>query len=211
MKFITENWKYIIIAVLVVIIFSLVQCQPEEKTVIEYKDRIITLPSVIGTLEPKDITELPSRGTDSIIYKNKIIYTTHPVDKKKIADFLKANDSLKNALYLKSIQEKENVTDFSDNNLELKVWTNVQGQLKDIRADYKILEREVVIQEKTITKTIIENDRFGWVVGAGYNHALDANKNSNFEASAGIRVGKVTILGSGNTEKQVGGKLLFEF
>lgn len=212
MKIIIQNWKYIIMAVLVIIIFSLIQCQGETKTEVTYKDKVVKIPEIIGTLKPNSILELPSEGTDSIVYRDRKIYSTHPLDKVWAERVKNAKDSIQTlSLLIEAIQVKEQTTDFSNKNLELKVWTKTRGELKNIEVDFKILEKEIVIQEKTITNTVYKKDNFGTIIGGGYNHSLDANVNSNFEVNAGIRLGKVTILGSANTQKQVGGKLLLEF
>ena len=212
MEFIKKYLNYIIIAILVVIILFLIKgnTTTKETTKVDIKDVSVKIPEIIGTLKPSNITELPSKSTDSIIYKDKIIYTTHPIDKKLADKYLKANDSLKQILYIQSIQQKENVTDFSDKNIDLKVWTKVQGELKDIRADYKVKEREVIVQEKTITNTIVKRDNFNFLAGGGYNHSLSPNVNSSFEVNVGVRVGKINIIGGATTERQVGGKVLIE-
>jgi len=208
---IKNNWKNIVMAVMgLTILFLLRECNPQPSTVVQVKDVKVKIPEIVGTLKPASITELPSKGTDSIVYKNRLIYSTHPFDKELAEKYLKSNDSLKDLLYIKSIQEKENVSDFSDENIELKIRTTVQGQLKDIKADYKIKEREVVVQEKTITNTVIKRDKFSFLVGGGYNHSLDLKNNSNFEVNAGIRLGDVLILGSATTEKTIGGKIIIQ-
>lgn len=209
---IKNSWKNITILIMGLTILSLLRdCNPETSTVTTYKDVKVKVPEIIGTLTPKTITELPSQGTDSIIYKDRIIYSTHPFDKKLAEKYLKANDSLKSIIYIQSIQEKENLSDFSDNNIDLKIITKVKGELKDIKADYKIKEREIVVQEKTITNTIVkEASKFGILAGGGYNHSLDLKNNSSFEVNAGIRIKKLTILGSATTEKTIGGKVLIE-
>lgn len=213
MKFLKENWKNITIGGLLLIILLLVRCQPKEEVVIEYKDRIVTLPEIVGDLTPDKIEELPSRGTDSIIYKDKVIYSTRPFDKKKVAEYLDAKtDSIRIAMYLEAKQEREYNTDLSDENVELKVWTKTIGEMVDLKAFYKVKERDIVIQEKIITKTVIEKGkRFALVGGGGYNHPLTEDVNANFEVIAGIRIGKVSLLGSANTERTVGGKILLEF
>jgi len=205
-------WREIVIGIMAIFIIVLLKdCNPEPSTVTTYKDVKVKVPEIVGTLTPKSNTELPSQGTDSIIYKDRLIYSTHPFDKKLAEKYLKANDSLKSIIYIQSIQEKENISDFSDNNIELKVRTKVQGQLKDIKADYKIKEREVVVQEKTITNTIVkEAPKFGLLLGGGYNHSLDLKNNSSFEFNAGIRIKNVTVLAGATTEKTVGGKILIE-
>lgn len=208
-----KYWREIAIVILItLLIFSFRDCSPEVSTVTTYKDVKVKVPEIVGELKPSNITELPSTKSDSIIYKDRVIYSTHPFDKKLAENYLKATDSLKDLLYIKSIQEKENISDFSDQYLDLKIRTKVQGELKDIKADYKIKEREVTVQEKTITNTITieKKDKFGWVVGGGYNHSLDLKNNSSFEVNGGIRLGKVTFLGSATTEKTLGGKLLIE-
>lgn len=207
-----KYWKELTIGVLIFIIIMLLQdCKGEEKVIITEKDKIVKIDEVVGDLVPKGTKELPSTGTDSIVYKDRVIYSTHPLDKEWAEKVKKAKDSIaKLNLLVEAIQIKEQNTDFSNKDLELKVWTQTRGELKDIKVNYKIPERDVIVKERTIEKFTEVKDNFGTLLGGGYNHSLDANTNSSFEVNAGIRIKKLIILGTANTEKQVGGKILIE-
>lgn len=195
----------------VVIIILLQDCNPKTSTVVTTRDVKVATPEITGSMVPNNKTEVPSSGIDSIKYKDRYVYSTHPFDKKLAEDFKNAKDSISQMkMYLNAIQVKENITDFSNDKLELKIWSKTRGELLDLKADYKIKPQEVIVQEKTISNTIIKEDKFGVLLTGGYNHSLDANTDSNFEAGAGIRLGKVSILGTANTQKQVGGKLIIE-
>lgn len=210
---INKYWREVLIVGLIItLILAFTKCQPQEDTKIDYKDVEVKIPEINGEFEkPSKETELPSAGADSIVYKDRVIYSTHPLNKEWAEKVKKAKDSIQILnLLVESIQERENITDFSNDDLELKVHTKVRGELKDVTAKYKIKERTAIVQEKTITKTIIEKDPSGFVVGGGYNHSLDTNTKSSFEGNAGFRLGKVTVLGGLNTNLQVSGKLLIE-
>lgn len=210
---ILKYWKEVIIAVLILaLILSFTKCQPEEKTTATTRDVEVKIPEIKGEFEkPSKETELPSSGKDSIVFRNKVIYTTHPIDKVLAERLKKAKDSIEILnIAIEASQIRENITDFSNDDIELKVYTKVQGQLKEVKPQYKIKERTAIVQEKTITKTVIEKDPSGIILGGGYNHSLDTQTKSSFEANAGVRLGKVTALGGINTNMQVSAKLLIE-
>jgi len=212
MTLLKTYWKDAVIVLLIILLALFFRnCQPEESVLVETKDVKVRIPEVVGSFNtPQNETELPSKHSDSILYKNRYIYSTHPIDKELAAKFLKSNDSLKNLLYIKSIQERENVTDFSDDKLELKIYSKVQGQLLDVRADYKIKPQEVTVQEKTITKTIIQKDNFSFLAGGGLNTNLDTRKLS-YGVDAGIRIKNTILLAGINTNKDISTKLIFQF
>lgn len=199
--------REIIIFIMAIVIILLARdCNPQESTKVTVKDVEVEIPGSEGVFgEPKKQTELPSKGRDSVIIKDNVIYSTHPLDKVLAEKLEKAKDSLEILrIAVEAIQERENITDFSNDKLDLKVHTLVQGQLKDIKVDYKIHPQKVIVQEKTIEKTILVKDNFGVLIIGKYNHTLDPNNPSSLEVGAGIRIKKVSILGTVNTNKQVG-------
>lgn len=220
-QFLKKYWSHIALVIACILLFSQFQCAGPEKesttTTTTVKDVKVQIPSSTGSFEvPAKKTELPSSGTDSIKTKNHTYYSTHPFDKEKAAEYLKTKDSLKQAqLFIKAIQEKENITDFENDKLKLKVYTKVAGELKEVNVkEWEIKPQEVTVQETTketvITKTVTEKDKFGLVAGGGAGKNLETQK-INFEANAGIRVGKLTFLAGANTDKTVTGKVLIEF
>ena len=211
MELLKKYWRELIIVLL--IIFLLVDCNPQESTKVTVKDVEVEVPGSEGVFgDPKEQTELPSKGKDSIVIKKETIYSTHPLDKILAEKLKNAKDSVEILkIAIEAIQERENITDFSNDKLDLKVHTLVQGQLKDIKVDYKIYPQKVIVQEKTIEKTVLVKDNFGTIILGKYNHTLDPNTPSSLEVGAGIRIKKVSILGTINTNKQIGIGTIIEF
>lgn len=199
-------WREALIIGLIVTLLLTKNCNPQESTKVTIKDVEVEVPGSDGVFtQPKSQTELPSKGVDSIIYRNKTIYSTHPIDKELAERLKNAKDSIEvMKIAIEASQERENITDFSNDKLDLKVHTLVQGQLKDIKVDYKIHPQKVTVQEKTIEKTVLIKDNFGTIILGKYNHTLDPNNPSSLEVGAGIRIKKVSILGTINTNKQIG-------
>lgn len=211
METISKNWKNILLIGMSVVIVMLLRDCNSEHTKITTKDVIHKIPEIVGDLTPTDIKELPSTSTDSIIYKDKIIYSTHPLDKQWAERVKRANDSIGLLkILVESIQIKEQSSDFSNKDLQLKVWTQTRGELKDIKVDYKIPEREVVLKETTIEKIVEKKDNFSFVAGAGINQNIDTKK-INYEVSGGIRIKDVSFLASVDANKNIGAKVFINF
>lgn len=207
MELLKKWWREGTMFIMTIIIIILAQdCNPKEEIKVTYKDVEKIIPGSEGVFtKPKSQTELPSKGVDSIIYRNKTIYSTHPLDRELAEKLRNAKDSIEvMRIAIEASQERENITDFSNDKLDLKVHTLVQGQLKDIKVDYKIHPQKIIVQEKTIEKTIIQKDNFGWLVTGKYNHTLDPINPSSLEVGGGIRIKKVSVLGTINTNKQLG-------
>lgn len=205
MELLKRWWRELLIIVFLIILIT--DCNPkQDSTKVTIKDVEIEVPGSEGVFtKPKLQTELPSKGVDSIIYRNKVIYSTHPIDKDLSERLKNAKDSLEvMKIAIEASQERENITDFSNEKLDLKVHTLVQGQLKDIKVDYKIHPQKITLQEKTIEKTIIKEDNFGVLVTGKYNHTIDPKNPSSLEVGGGIRIKKVSVLGTVNTNKQIG-------
>lgn len=207
MELLKNYWREILMFIMAIVIIILAQdCKPKEEIKVTYQDVEKIVPGSEGVFtKPKSQTELPSKGVDSIIYRNKTIYSTHPIDKELAERLKNAKDSIEvMKIAIEASQERENITDFSNDKLDLKVHTLVQGQLKDIKVDYKIHPQKVTVQEKTIEKTVLIKDNFGTIILGKYNHTLDPNNPSSLEVGGGIRIKKVSILGTINTNKQIG-------
>lgn len=96
----------------------------------------------------------------------------------------------------------------------MKVHTTVAGELKDIQVKYKIPDKEVVVKTETVTieKTIEKKDRFGFLAGGNYVHPLDKNNNTAaYGVNAGVRLGKTSLIGGANTNKQATIQIVYEF
>lgn len=207
MELLKKYWREILMFAMVIVILLLAKdCNPQESIKTTIKDVEVVVPGSEGVFgKPKSQTELPSKGKDSIVIKKETVYSTHPLDKVLAEKLKNAKDSIEILnIAIEAIQERENITDFSNDKLDLKVHTLVQGQLKDIKVDYKIHPQKVIVQEKTIEKTILVKDNFGTLIIGKYNHTLDPINSSSLEVGAGVRIKKVSILGTINTNKQVG-------
>lgn len=219
MLFLQKYWKYILGIVVILVVLSLVPFNCSGKTTREtkttYKDSTIVIPEMKGQFEsPKSFEENP--GTPDTIYitKNVYIKTDNPVDKKLIEEYKKAarkdsTEGLKK--YAEAIQERSYTTDFSDDKIELSVDTKVRGELLSQTPKYKIKEQSIRTQIKTVETTITKEvkDPFGVLVGAGVQQNL-SDKKTAVSVDAGIRINKVNILGTLNTNKEAGLKILIE-
>lgn len=209
-----KYWRELLIVLLIVVLaINPKFTSTDTKVKIITKDSIVKIPAIDGEFnKPSHTQEIPSKTKDSIIYKETKIYVESKVNKDAIKRYLEAEDKLKE--FTEGIRQRDYTTDFSDDNIELTIRTSVEGKLISEVPKYKIKEKEVKVQVKevitTITNTIEKKDKFGILVGGGYNHSLDLTKPSSFEVNAGVRIGKVNIIGSANTSKQVGGKILIE-
>lgn len=210
-------WRELLIVLLLVAVVILAinpkYISTNTNVKVNTRDSIIKIPAISGEFnKPDNVNEIPSKTKDSIIYKEIKVYVESKINKDVIKRYIDAEDKLKE--FTNAIRQRDYTTDFSDENLELTIITSVEGKLISEVPKYKIKEKEAKVQIKevftTITNTIEKKDKFGVLIGGGYNHSLDLLKPSNFEVNAGIRLGKVNIIGSANTAKQVGGKILIE-
>ena len=210
-------WRELLIVLLLVAVVVLAInpkfISTDTKVKVVTRDSIVKVPAINGEFnKPDNIQEIPSKTKDSIIYRENKVYVESKINKDAVKRYIDAEDKLRE--FTDAIRQRDYTTDFSDDNLELTIRTSVEGKLISEVPKYKIKEKEVKVQIKevftTVTKTIEKKDKFGILVGGGYNHSLDLLKPSNFEVNAGIRLGKVNIIGSANTSKQVGGKILIE-
>lgn len=177
------------------------------------KDVKVVIPEVQGGFEsPKNFDQQPSVGDTVYITKTEYIRTQNPVDKKTVEEYKNTKDSLERLkMFIKSQEKKSFITDYSDSNIELTVETEVKGELLSQKPKYKIKQREVVVQEKTIEKTITieKKDPSGLLIGGGFGQNLDTRKNF-YEANVGGRIGKFNIIAGYNTNKEVSAKILIE-
>jgi hypothetical protein len=140
---------------------------------------------------------------DSIIWKDKIIRTENPVNKKLAEDFIasqKENDSLKSLkLYLNAIQEVDGTYVFNDKYIKIEVNTKTRGEILKISPKYTIKEREEIVQVKQ-KETV-----FAIYTGAGLSTTTTLEKVTP-EVNLGFQNKKGSILSFkyGITDKSVG-------
>lgn len=214
MKIEAKFLPWIIIGILVIILLLPKACgdKDKEETKITYKDTIVKTPEVKGEFDkPTNSFENPLSEPDTVYIAGQKIYLTSPINDQLKNDLLKAKDSIERyRLLVTAAQKREYSQDFNDDSVEINVKSTVFGTLDNTEVKYKVKPQEIKLQTKTIEKTVYKTDNFSFVGGMGYAKDINSHKDV-IEANAGIRLGKVIILGSGNTKSEIGGKVLIEF
>lgn len=212
-----NTFKYIVagagLVLLFILLFPKFKCSGDkEETKITYKDTIVKIPAITGGFDkPTNSSENPLSQPDTVYLAGQKIYLTSPINEQLKKDLAKAKDSIERyRLLTEAARKREYSQDFNDGIVDINVKSTVFGILDSTKVRYTVKERDVKLQIKTVEKTVYKTDNFSFVAGAGYSKDVTSHKDV-VEANAGIRVGKVIILGSANTKKEVGGKLLIEF
>jgi hypothetical protein len=208
MRELVSYWREIVIVVLVGVLLG-VNPKSASNTKVEVKEVKVKIPEVVGKFnKPEKQEELPSKGKDSIVFKSTTVYVESKVNKEAVRRYLEAEDKL--AIFTEEVRQRDYITDYTDDNIELSVSTSTQGKLISQIPTYKIKEREVKVKETTITKIIEKKDNFGFIIGSGFSQD-NFTKEADYEIITGIRVKKVSILGSVNSKQNLGLKVLYEF
>ena len=115
----------------------------------------VIIPEVKGTFEAKKPVHEPVLIKAPQLKKGKITFIENPIDKKLIDEneklksaFAKANDSIKQLSFNKSIQLNKFSTKFEDENLLLNINGVVQGEVKEITPNYTIKEKKIEVPVK---------------------------------------------------------------
>lgn len=208
-----ERILYVIIAGLVIALLTMIKCEGDNaSTKTTVKQVPYTIPAQGGIFDkPTNQSEIPSAGKDSIVFYDKLIYIESPVNKETVEKYKSAQNEIDRLnILLDGIRQREYISNFEDNFISIQAKTKVEGQLKDLQLSYNLKPREVLVPETTIEKTIIQKDNFGWLAGGGVKQNLET-QDLNYEVNAGIRLGKISILGSANTRKEAGLSAIIEF
>jgi hypothetical protein len=198
---IKNNYKiipYLVIIGLLVYIFIL----PETKQNKTLTQKVI-IPEKKGEIK-NPVVIIKHKGIkDSIIWRDKIIRTENPVNKKLAKDFIlsqKENDSLKSLkLYLDAIEEVDGTYVFNDKYLNIELTTKTRGEILKISSKYTIKEREEIVQVKQ-KETV-----FAIYAGAGLNTTTTLEKLTP-EVNLGFqnKKGDIITFKYGITDKSVG-------
>lgn len=214
MKITREQILYIIIAGLVIALFTMVKCDgdTESSTKITTREKPFKIPEVKGDFkEPTNQSELPPTETDTVYLNGKPIYLQSPVNEKLKTEIATLKDSLSIIeLLLEANRRREYSSQFSDKYVDINVKSTVWGTLENNEVYYTVKERDTFYKETTIEKTIVKTDKFGILAGGGIKQNIET-KQLNYEVNAGIRLGKLSILGSANTRKEAGVSAIIEF
>lgn len=199
---------YSTIVFLVVFIFIQRSCtaqtiQNTTKQKVWTKEKKGEFPSVTAIIKE-------SNKKDSIVYRNKVVKTENPFNKKLAEDFIasqKENDSLKALkLYLNAIEEKEKTYTFDNKDVTIEVYTKTRGDILKITPKYtlKSVEHEVeVLQKETV---------FAAFAGVGLETTTTLERLTP-EVSVGFQNKKGTVLlfKYGITDKSVGVSYIHRF
>lgn len=150
-----------------------------------------------------------AKETDTVFIAGEAIYVASPVDEELKKEL--ENSQNKIAVLLDAARKREYSQDFSDSIVDINVKTSVYGKLDNAQVSYKTKDRTIKVKETTIEKTTIKTDKFGVLGLVKYNKNLDPDKQSNIEAGAGIRINKLSLVGTINTQKQAGIGVIIEF
>lgn len=202
------KWIYwAIIGVLITLLILQHSCQGngDTKTTVTTRDVDVIVPGSEGSFEtPTNQHELPSAGKDSIVYYDKLIYVESKVNKELVDKYKAAENEIDRLnVFLNSIRERDNVTEFEDDYLKLKIDTKVQGKLKEVKPSYIIKPRTITIPETTITKETTVSSKFALFAG------VNAQTNTSFGtlapgADLSAQINGKTIISAGiNTNKDV--------
>lgn len=147
-----KNKIFILILIASVIIsFFIGRCSDDSNGIVK---TIVTVPEKTGTMpevtNPKPIKSIK----DSIVYRDKVITTEGPVNKKLAQDYIDLEkrysdielekERLKK--YLESIQIRDYKIPVEDEFMSTTNNIKVQGELLSFQQDYKIKERKVDIE-----------------------------------------------------------------
>ncbi len=141
-----KNLKYYITGgiLLLILIFFVNRCSKEE--IIKEVPIKVYIPGVSGKSDTiyKPIPLITTK--DSLVYKDKILYTENPYNKELADKYISLKEETeKLQAYLKSIQIKEYSIPFEDNNIKIIGHFKTQGELLSTHYDYDIKPREITV------------------------------------------------------------------
>lgn len=188
---------YTTILSLIIIIFVQRGCSAQTSQ----SNQKVIVPEKKGEFK-NPIAIINSKGKkDSIIYKDKVVVTENPFNKKLAEDFIlsqKENDSLKALkLYLNAIEEREKTYVFDNKDTKLEIYTKTRGEILKITPKYTIKEREETVMVKN-KETV-----FALYAGGGISDNLTLN-NFTAEAHIGLQNKSGDIISAGyDTQKNI--------
>ena len=164
--------KYLIIIILIIIIFLQRSCY--NKSV-----NIVKVPEVKGTFDTVKPKEISSKI--KYVYttsKGKSIYLKNPVNDSLVKQYEHAMDSIcKLQLYLDAVSEREYLTEYDNDTINLKVYSKVQGTLLKEKPSYVIKTRSVEVSK------LIKEPKFTMYAGV---EVFDNKLFNNFGVKASL-------------------------
>lgn len=160
----------------------------------------VIIPEKVGSFEKAD-TVIVTKTKDSVIWKQTILKTENPVNKKMAAELIEAlkyKDSVKVLkMYLEAIQERDGTYVYDNKDLKLEIATKTRGEILSIKPSYTIKEREETVTVKQ-KETI-----FALYGGVGVSNTIEFN-NPSLQAEMGFQNKSGDILSAGyDTQKNI--------
>lgn len=209
-----ERVVYVTIIVgLIIALLTMVKCDDDTtSTKITTKPVQVTIPSQQGGFkEPTNQDELPATKPDTVFIGGVPIYIPSPIDTELKTELERAKTFEDKYYVLLEASRKRNYSSkFEDEFVDIHAESSVFGKLDSLKLSYTLKPREVTVTETTIEKTVVKKDPFGWLAGGGVKQNLET-KQLKYEANLGIRLGKISIIASGTSAKEIGGGVLIEF
>lgn len=190
----------IVIFILIIFLFHR-QCSSSTTT------QKVVIPKKVGKFEKPD-TIIIVKNKDSVVWKEKVIKTENPVNKKLAAELIEAlkyKDSVKVLkMYLEAIQERDGTYVYDNKDLKLEIATKTRGEILSIKPLYTIKEREELVTVKN-KETI-----FALYGGAGLGTTTNLNTltpqiNLGFQNNKG----SIIMFEYGITDKSIGAKYIY--
>lgn len=140
---IKELLKYLIIFILILIIYLQRSCTNKNVVVVKTPE----LKGSFNTVKPK---EIPSKTKYVYVtLKGKTINLTNPVNDSLVKAYEKSQDSIcKLQLYIDVVSEREYLTEYNNDTINLKVYSKTQGVLLSQKPSYVIKSRTVDVPIK---------------------------------------------------------------
>jgi len=180
----------IIIILLLFVIFIQRSCYNRDLPSVENQG--VTVPAQHGSFNGVKPTKVHDTIVkDSIVFKDKIIPVTNPLDKQLVIDYLKAKDSIaKLNLFMNAVKINKYKQNFDNNDINLTVEAETTGTLNYIKPTYTIKEKTIDVPVK-VKQTV-----FALYTGVEvYNNATLTN--SGIKIDLGIQNKKGDIYTAG--------------
>ena len=130
--------SYGIILVLTIILAT-GSCSPPKPQIIT-----VTVPKITGSFKPQK--PQVTIDTDTLYLKNPINKKLISENEKLKQDYEKANDSIKNILFAKSVKLFKFASTFENDTIKIDINGVVQGEVKEITPKYFIKQRKIDMQ-----------------------------------------------------------------
>lgn len=124
---------------------------------IKFKKVLVNIPAVSGKSDTiKTFIPLPSKGKDTIIYKNKIITSQNPFNEKLAKDYIDLEqrysgielEAERLQKYVDANQIREYSVPFEDSLVKITGNLKTQGELLSIQYDYNLKSRQIAMDVK---------------------------------------------------------------